>query len=335
MNNTPINNTGGRNKPPVPNKSINPNPNARNMNGALNAPNNRNPAGVNKAVQVRPNAVNPNPRPGNKAAALNPSARVNKPDISAAGNTAAGVRRQPGNAGNMQNPNAYANSNVRSVRTGRAPDEFQRERTAVFDKVSNDKNAAKAAASQPKNDGTYHYTGKNIQSNRQKFVPLPDENISVSRNRNRDDDDEITEVQSGGLMSGIVKAVLYIVSVLVVSGILAYNFIMVANDVFAFVIPEPFSAEVTIPQDADIDDIADALADKKLIKYPGIFKLYGAIRGKDKNWTFESGNYSVSSDLGYDQYISTFRTKAAVRQIVRISIPEGFTTDEIDRKSVV
>jgi UPF0755 protein len=122
--------------------------------------------------------------------------------------------------------------------------------------------------------------------------------------------------------------VLYIVGVAVVSGIIAYNMIMVANDIFAFV-KEPVEAVVVIPEDADIPEIARILHEKGVIKYPGIFSIYLGYRKKDKVWEYEPGAYSVSSDTNYDDLLATFRKKAAARESVRITIPEGYSIEEI------
>ncbi|MCL2815578.1 MAG: endolytic transglycosylase MltG, partial [Oscillospiraceae bacterium] len=181
-------------------------------------------------------------------------------------------------------------------------------------------------------DGTYHYTGKNIQSSRQKLRPADDGELKVSENRekikNRRKEENAEAQKSGSIVSGILKVVLYIVGVAVVSGIIAYNIVMVANDIFAFV-KEPVEALVIIPENADIPEIARILHEKGLIKYPGIFNLYLGYRKKDKVWEYEPGAYSVSSDTNYDDLLATFRKKAAARESVRITIPEGYSIEEI------
>lgn len=130
-------------------------------------------------------------------------------------------------------------------------------------------------------------------------------------------------------MSGIIKAVLYIVGVILVSVIIAYNAILIANDVFAFV-KDSFSVEVTIPENADIKTISKILYESKLIKYPDIFNLYVNYREKDNAWEFAPGIYTVSSTMGYDELASEFRVKTVQNlEVVRITIPEGWTIDQI------
>ena len=218
------------------------------------------------------------------------------------------------------------------ARNARVSDEFQHERTAVFDKVAGEKNT-KTQNIQPaqKSEGTYNYTGRSIKSSRQKFAdPKNDtEGISVKKGKEQTAADELIETRGGGFISGIFKAILYIIGVAAVSVILAYNIIMITNEVFAFV-KTPSAAEITLPQDADIDIIAKILSENKLIKYPSIFRLYANLRSKNKDWEFQSGEtFVVSSDMGYDDFIAEFRVKAAARQEIRLAFPEGFTIDQI------
>jgi len=186
-------------------------------------------------------------------------------------------------------------------------------------------------------DGTYHYTGRDIKSSRQMFEKFEkrdsgERELEVSENRekikNRRKEENAEIQKSGSIIYGILKVVLYIVGVAVVSGIISYNLVMVANDVFAFV-KEPVEAEVVIPEGADIPEIARILHEKEIIKYPGIFSFYLNYRKKDRVWEYEPGVYTVSSDTGYDDLLAIFRRKAAAREIVRITIPEGYSIEEI------
>jgi UPF0755 protein len=130
-------------------------------------------------------------------------------------------------------------------------------------------------------------------------------------------------------MAGILKAMIYIIAIFVVSGVLAYNAIMITNDVFAFV-KDGASAEITLPDNANIDNISRILADNGLIRYPGIFRLYASIRGRNSEWEFMGGyNFTVSSDMGYDEFIREFRRRPPARIPVRLTFPEGFTIDQI------
>ena len=241
----------------------------------------------------------------------------------------------PNKALQPRNPRPVNNRQVspqnKPVQNARVPDEFQRERTAVFDRLADEKNGKTGQHEQPPSDGVYNYTGRDIKSSRQKFA-APGEDISVRKSREKKKNADLVEVRGGGLMSGIFKAILYIAGVAAVSGILAYNIVMMTNDIFAFVKDESV-IELTLPRDADIDGIARLLADNNLIRYPNIFRLYANLRSRNKEWEFRGGDtFVVSADMPYDQFILEFRVRAAARQEVRISFPEGFTIDQmIDR----
>ncbi|MBQ6702983.1 MAG: endolytic transglycosylase MltG [Clostridia bacterium] len=124
------------------------------------------------------------------------------------------------------------------------------------------------------------------------------------------------------------KALIYIAIVLLVSGILAYFIISVANDVFAFVKADA-QIEVIIPEYATLDQIADELHDKKVIEYPTIFVYYTMLRGNDPG-EYKAGVYTVSPSQNYDQLLSTFvvRKSNALTEI-SVTIPEGYTIDDM------
>lgn len=253
----------------------------------------------NRPQNPNPGQRRPNPNPNNKNRAVQPAASPGKPK-------------------NMQNmPN-------KTVRNANVPDEFQRERTAVFNQVAHEKKQARQ-------DGAYNIKGRNIKSNRQKFVST-DDNISVKRNSKKGrqkDESEIIEKRGGGILSGIIKAILYIIGIFTVSIILAYNIIMITNDVFAF-IKDEFSVEITLPDNANIDNISALLAENGLIRYPAIFRIYAGLRGRNSEWEFQSGEtFTLYSDMGYDQFIRTLRRRPPPREVVRLSFPEGFTIDQI------
>lgn len=274
-----------------------------------------------------------------------------------------------------------SNSNTNSAKDANMinppVDEFQKERTQIFDSMSNEKGINRsnladysdysdssgyskpASSSNPNNsrgkdDGSYNYTGRNIHSSRQKFVDVSpnsgnmgnkkksggynDDGIAVSDNSKEKNKisrfEAKAQAKSGGfIMSGILKAILYIAGVVLVSVILAYNIISIANDIFAFV-KEPLSADVTIPENATVEDISRILYENNLIKYPDIFNFYINYKKKDSEWEFVAGTYPISSTVNYDDMIAEFRKKAEKLQTIRITVPEGWTIDQIIDKFV-
>lgn len=136
--------------------------------------------------------------------------------------------------------------------------------------------------------------------------------------------------ENASTVSAILKAIIYIAFIIVVSGALAYFILTSLNDVFAFV-KDDRSAEVTIPEYATSADIAEALAEKEIINHPWLFKLYSKLKKVDSEgsrYDFVAGTYTVSANMNYDELLIAF-VKKSVITTVRVTIPEGYTVDDI------
>lgn len=138
--------------------------------------------------------------------------------------------------------------------------------------------------------------------------------------------DEFEETVGKGLLSNTLKAVIYLVSIFVVSGCLSIFTILVANDCFAFV-KNDAEVVINIPDGADLDQIADILHDNDIIKYPRIFKLYIDIRNKETD-EYLSGDFVVSPAMSYDTLISAFKPYT-IREEITVTITEGMSTQDI------
>ncbi len=133
-----------------------------------------------------------------------------------------------------------------------------------------------------------------------------------------------------------IKLVLYILAVLVISAYTSYYAISVANDIFALV-KEDISYTVTIDENTDINGIATELEKNGIIKYADIFKLYLTTQLDDENKDdedrenklFYRGEHTVSSTMNYSQLYTALASNNKVREIVRVTIPEGVTTDQL------
>ncbi len=146
------------------------------------------------------------------------------------------------------------------------------------------------------------------------------------KKKNKEDESE-----GKNAVVSVVKAITYIVSVLVVSVFLAIFIILVGNDVFAFV-KDDTVIEVTIPPYATLNDVSEILHENGLIEYPTIFKIYANLKMSDKEKEngieFIAGTYSVSPMYNYEEFLAEFKEKPVVGTS-RITIPEGYTTDQI------
>lgn len=130
---------------------------------------------------------------------------------------------------------------------------------------------------------------------------------------------------------GAVKGVIYITAVIVTGVALALFFVIpVGNDVFALVKEEEV-IDVTIPEMATLNDIADIFYENGLISYPNIFKLYCNFTENESSpyyGVYLPGDYSLSTTMNYSQLLDALKPLPD-NSVVSVTIPEGLTTDEI------
>lgn len=157
----------------------------------------------------------------------------------------------------------------------------------------------------------------------------PKKTAAAESGKDGDYSSAFEETVGRGVISSAMKAVIYIVCVLVISGCLSLFTVLVANDVFAFV-KTGDEVTVTLKENASVGDIADILHDKDVIKYPSVFKLYCKLRHKiPKDSNYLSGDFTVAPTMGYDELINTFLPSANSRTELTITIIEGMNVDEI------
>ncbi len=125
----------------------------------------------------------------------------------------------------------------------------------------------------------------------------------------------------------VLKTVVYIVSITVIAAFLAYFAITRINDLYAFVKADD-EVEVTIPENATVNEITEILADAGVINYPSFFKFYAQLKDASNRYEFKAGTYTVNPMMNYDQLFETFMGVEA-QKILRVTIPEGYTVDEI------
>ena len=156
---------------------------------------------------------------------------------------------------------------------------------------------------------------------------VDDVNRRTSRKKNNEPEVVYESSDEGGnTVLSVIKAIVYIIFVLVSAVALSVFGISVANDIFAFVKSDE-AIQVTIPQNATLDEVAEELAAEGVIRYPRIFKLYAIYKVHD-DMEYIGGEYTVSPMTNYSGLLAEFKEKE-VTGTVRITIPEGFTTDDI------
>lgn len=127
-------------------------------------------------------------------------------------------------------------------------------------------------------------------------------------------------------LSSLVKAIVYIIVILIVSATFSYYGITIGNDVFAFR-KTGEAIEITVDADLTVEALAEQLHEKGVIRYKQIFVFYAELRKKDEG--FIATTETVSPSMSYDELLAAFKEKPKQPETIRVTIPEGFTVDEI------
>ena len=126
--------------------------------------------------------------------------------------------------------------------------------------------------------------------------------------------------------SGLSGAAIYAIFVIGVSALLACIGWVAANDVLALNKPEK-TATITITNDDSFGDVAEKLKDEGLIEYKFLFNLFATFtRSKDD---VVAGTFTLNTDMDYRALLSGMSANSATRATVTVTIPEGYTVDQI------
>ena len=113
--------------------------------------------------------------------------------------------------------------------------------------------------------------------------------------------------------------------IVVAALLLTFGIINVGNDVFAFIKADQ-SAIVTIEQGASVKTIASALKKAGVIEHPLVFRLYCKLK---KRGGFQYGDYTLNSNLDYDQIISALRKASVQAESYTFTLEPGVTQDDV------
>ena len=87
------------------------------------------------------------------------------------------------------------------------------------------------------------------------------------------------------------------------------------------------STEITIEEDTRFSDVVDTLEKEGLIEYKFLFKLYAQFsHAEDK---IAPGKYELNTEMDYRALVSNMGVSSATRQTTDITIPEGYTIDQV------
>lgn len=129
-------------------------------------------------------------------------------------------------------------------------------------------------------------------------------------------------VKKTGCLSGIMFAAF----VICVSLLLASLGWMAATDVLGLS-DDSSAVEVTIPEDFDMNTVAQILRDNGLIKYKSLFKLYSGFSSADEK--IDAGTYELQMDYDYRALVNGMTASGGIKVEVDVTIPEGYTMSQI------
>ncbi len=130
-------------------------------------------------------------------------------------------------------------------------------------------------------------------------------------------------------ISIIPKAIIYIVLVVLLSAYLSYYIITIGNDVFALV-TDSREVTITIEDGATHESVGELLEAEGVIKYGWVYELYMKYRGDgDSSNEYVIGSHTINLNYNYSQIINALTNSGKKRDIVRVTIPEGYTADQI------
>ncbi len=152
------------------------------------------------------------------------------------------------------------------------------------------------------------------------YVPpsVPEEHSRTSRGNK-------TMRRLGRLANGII----YTIGVLFASILLSIFILQSMSDVLGLFKTEK-EISVTIPADANTQQVSSILKESGVISQPLTFQLYSKYR--EYSDVFLTGNFLLNSNMSYDEIIKVIQVARNERKVVSITFIEGMTVLEIANK---
>lgn len=124
----------------------------------------------------------------------------------------------------------------------------------------------------------------------------------------------------------LAGAFLYVLFVIGLSAILATLGWVWACDLLGLN-KEYVSVEVNIDEDTQFNAVVDTLEEKGLIQYKFLFKLYAWFSHAEGK--IAPGTYELNTEMDYHALVSSMGSSSATRKVTDVTIPEGYTIDEV------
>lgn len=123
----------------------------------------------------------------------------------------------------------------------------------------------------------------------------------------------------------IPDGVRFFLAVIFVSIMISAFIISVANDAFALV-KAGESCKITVSEEDTPLTLAKKLKRSGMIRYPLVFAAYTHLRFGDK---LTVGDHTIDKSMSYDEMRRAFSPRKNAREQLRLTIPEGYTTDAV------
>lgn len=118
-------------------------------------------------------------------------------------------------------------------------------------------------------------------------------------------------------------------SMVIIVGVMISQYILVGvNDLLAIDRTDnPHTVTVSIPANPTIDDIADLLTEKGVIRRPAFFKMYAKFTSNVEG--FRQGDFKIDTNKDYEAIINLLQSNVNRTDIVTVQITEGMNVNEI------
>lgn len=126
--------------------------------------------------------------------------------------------------------------------------------------------------------------------------------------------------------NGCLFKMIWMVMIVLVSVVLAQYLLIGANDLLG-VNREEGTTTISIPANADIDTVADILADAGVISSADYFKLYMKVTKPET--TFTKGEYTdVKTNMDYEAIVTYLQTQSNRTDVVQVTFLEGMNLQD-------
>ncbi|MBO4693153.1 MAG: endolytic transglycosylase MltG [Clostridia bacterium] len=124
-----------------------------------------------------------------------------------------------------------------------------------------------------------------------------------------------------------IKTVIWVISIIVVSVVLAFGAIFVTADYLGIGFGRGKDCVIEIDKGTPVIKIADKLQESGAVKIPVLFRLYSKIKHYESRYKY--GVYEFNNELGYSGIAEMLMSEGAKADSVKVTVPEMASVDDI------